>query len=80
MLYLQMEDPKKDILLYILCGPGEEAPVRGLISDLGRNVPVLGPFPIGLTAALLKKTGLLVTNATGTAHLAAAVQTEELLV
>ncbi|MBI5242877.1 MAG: glycosyltransferase family 9 protein [Elusimicrobia bacterium] len=61
--------------LYVLCGPGEEGQVGKLLARLSRSVPVIGPLPIALTAAVLKKTDLLVTNATGTAHLAAAVGT-----
>jgi len=66
---------QKDIRLFVLCGPGEEGPVRRLLAGLDRPVPALGPLPIGLTAALLKMTDLLVTNATGAAHLAVAAGT-----
>ena len=59
--------------LYFLAGPGEGETVRGITARLRRPVPVLGPVPVGLTAALLKRLDIFVCNITGTTHLAAAV-------
>ncbi|MFA5139356.1 MAG: glycosyltransferase family 9 protein [Elusimicrobiota bacterium] len=53
-----------------LPGPGEEERVR--------SSPVAGPYPLGLFAAFLEGLDLLVTNATGAAHLAVAVGTPTL--
>ncbi|HVE11889.1 MAG TPA: glycosyltransferase family 9 protein, partial [Elusimicrobiota bacterium] len=62
---------RNDVAPILLSGPGEEAAVRAIAAS--RPVPVLGPYPIGLTAALIERAGLLVSSATGTAHLAVAV-------
>lgn len=64
-----------DMSLFFLAGPGEEEPVRDIAARLDPPAPVLGPLPLGATAALLSRIGLLVTNATGTSHLAASVGT-----
>ncbi|MFA6031022.1 MAG: glycosyltransferase family 9 protein [Elusimicrobiota bacterium] len=58
-----------------LAGPGEQEPVQAIAAAVGGGVPTAGPFPVGTTAAFLRRLDLLVTNATGTAHLAAAVGT-----
>ncbi|MFA6093570.1 MAG: glycosyltransferase family 9 protein [Elusimicrobiota bacterium] len=64
---------KPGIKPFFLAGPGEEEPIRRLAASAG--IPAAGPFPIRITAAFLRRTDLIVTNATGTAHLAAAVNT-----
>ncbi|MBI3550839.1 MAG: glycosyltransferase family 9 protein [Elusimicrobia bacterium] len=61
-------------LLY-MAGPGEENEVAAIVARLSRKVPVLPPMPMALTAAVLAQIDLLIVNATGTAHLAAAVGT-----
>jgi len=67
-------DPGRLDLLYV-AGPGEEKDVRGIVARLARPVPVVPPLPLGVLAALLGELDLLVTNATGTAHLAVAAGT-----
>lgn len=59
-----------------LAGPGERAEVEEARS-LQRldKAPVLGPFPLGVTAAVLKRSAMYVGNCTGTSHLAVAVGT-----
>lgn len=66
-----------DLAPYWLAGPGERAEVeearcRQLAAE---KAPVLGPFPLAVTAALLKRSALYVGNCTGTSHLAVAVGT-----
>ena len=67
-------DAGADDILY-LAGPGEEGQTRKIAARLKRPVPVLGPFPVGVLGALLKRLDLLVCNITGTTHLAAALGT-----
>ncbi|MFA6317376.1 MAG: glycosyltransferase family 9 protein [Elusimicrobiota bacterium] len=64
-----------DVRPVFLAGPGEEARVRGIIAPFGEAVPIIVPGPIGVTAAVTKEFDLAVVNATGTLHLAAAVNT-----
>jgi len=59
-----------------LAGPGEEDAVAGVISLMRHPVPVLGPFPIDVSTSLFQTADLVIANATGTAHLAAAVGTK----
>lgn len=61
--------------VFYLCGPGEQDEVRAIVDQLDQPVPVIPPAPLGVTAAILALTDLLIVNATGTAHLAAAVGT-----
>lgn len=60
---------------YWLCGPGEEADVRRTAALAKASLPVLGPYPLEVTAALLDASALYVGNCTGVSHLAAAVGT-----
>lgn len=62
----------------LLAGPGEEEAVEEIARNCGKPVPVLGPLSIGETAGLLEEAELFVGNATGSAHLAAAVGTKTL--
>lgn len=66
---------RRGISTVYLAGPGEEGPVRRLVSRISRPPQVLGPLPIGPFSALLSRLDLLIVNATGTAHLACAVDT-----
>jgi heptosyltransferase-2/heptosyltransferase-3 len=63
------------VRLAFLAGPGERESVLALAGRSGTRAPVLGPLGLGVTAAVLRRLSLLVANATGTAHLAAAVGT-----
>lgn len=65
---------------YWLCGPGEEADVRRTAALAKTPLPVLGPYPLEVTAALLDASGLYVGNCTGVSHLAAAVGTPSFMV
>lgn len=56
-----------------LAGPGEEEPVANIVARLRSRVPVLGPMSLGALAGALAEADLLIVNATGTAHLAAAL-------
>ncbi len=58
-----------------LTGPGEEADVRRTAALAKTPLPVLGPFPLDVTAAVLDRSALYVGNCTGVSHLAAAVGT-----
>ncbi len=73
--FVELSDRLADAGLNLLymAGPGEENEVKDLVARLKRPVPVLPPLPVAQTAALLSLLDLLVVNATGTAHLAAAV-------
>lgn len=66
---------RKDVSLVFLAGPGEEVPVRAIASKLKRPAPVLVSPSVAVAAGLLSRLSLFVGNATGTAHLAAAVGT-----
>jgi len=70
---------REDIRPFLLAGPGEKERVQAIAARLRRPVPVLGPLPLGVTAALLSRLRLFAGNATGTAHLAAAVGTPTFL-
>lgn len=59
----------------LLCGPGEQAQAARVASSVKKPVSVIPPLPLGLAAAVLSRLDLLIANATGTAHLAAAVGT-----
>jgi ADP-heptose:LPS heptosyltransferase len=65
---------------YWLCGPGEEADVRRTAALAKTPLPVLGPYPLEVTAALLDASALYVGNCTGVSHLAAAVGTPSFMV
>ncbi|MBI4425445.1 MAG: glycosyltransferase family 9 protein [Elusimicrobia bacterium] len=56
-----------------LCGPGEEAQARAIVARLKRPVPMLAPMSLAALAGALTEAELLIVNATGTAHLAAAL-------
>lgn len=58
-----------------LSGPGEEEDVRRTAALAKTPLPVLGPFPLEVTAAVLNRSALYVGNCTGVSHLAAAVGT-----
>ncbi|TBR22436.1 lipopolysaccharide heptosyltransferase family protein [bacterium] len=58
-----------------LTGPGEEADVRRTAALSKTALPVHGPFPLDVTAAVLEHSALYVGNCTGVSHLAAAVGT-----
>lgn len=60
---------------YWLVGPGEEEDVRRTAGLAKTALPVLGPYPLDVTAALLDRSALYVGNCTGVSHLAAAVGT-----
>lgn len=60
---------------YWLTGPGEEEDVRRTAGLAKTALPVLGPYPLEVTAALLDRSALYVGNCTGVSHLAAAVGT-----
>jgi heptosyltransferase-2/heptosyltransferase-3 len=66
---------RPDVDLFFFAGPGEAEPVRAIISQLRFPAAMLGPHPVGVTAALLKRLDAFVCNITGTTHLAAAVGT-----
>lgn len=66
---------KQNLRIFYMTGPGEEGPVAGIVSQLKREVPILPSMPVGVTAAMLSLMDLLIVNATGTTHLAAAVGT-----
>lgn len=57
-----------------LAGPGEEEPVRNIVERCGHEIPVVGPMSLAALAGALSETDLLIVNATGTAHLAAALE------
>lgn len=61
------------VLPVYMAGPGEEKPVREIIARLKRPVPWLKPMSLGALAGALRHARLLIVNATGTAHLAAAL-------
>ena len=63
-----------NIQLFFLSGPGEEKQVRAIAEKLPQKAPVLPPFSLRETAGILSCLNLLIVNATGTAHLAAALQ------
>lgn len=71
--FLKRAAKTEGVRLFLLQGPGEEAKVRRVLEKAGVSLPAVGPLSLARTAALLKRCDLLVTNATGTAHLAAAV-------
>ncbi len=58
-----------------LAGPGERSQVEAIAARAQRPLRVLGPLPVGITAALLKRLDHFVCNITGTTHLSAAVGT-----
>lgn len=61
-----------DIIPFFLAGPGEEDKVRAMAQRLKNPIPVVGPLPIGVTAGLLTRLEIFITNCTGTTHLAIA--------
>ncbi len=61
--------------LLFLAGPGEDREVRAIAARVEGGAPVASGLALETTAALLSRLDLLLTNATGTAHLAAAVGT-----
>ncbi|HAH07782.1 MAG TPA: hypothetical protein DCM05_14875 [Elusimicrobia bacterium] len=72
---LKKASAAEGVKCFLLLGPGEEAKAQRILSKMGRSLPVVGPLSLARTAALLRRIDLLVTNATGTAHLAVAVGT-----
>ncbi|HOX22487.1 MAG TPA: glycosyltransferase family 9 protein, partial [Elusimicrobiales bacterium] len=58
--------------LVLMAGPGEEAPVKKLLSALP-EAKYLPPLPAPQTAAFMEKCSLVIVSATGTMHLAAAL-------
>lgn len=65
---------------YWLAGPGELEEVRRTAALAKTPLPVLGPYPLETTAALLDASALYVGNCTGVSHLAAAVGTPSFMV
>mgnify|MGYP001606896559 CR=1 FL=1 len=61
--------------LLFLAGPGEDREVRAIAARVEGEAPTASGLALETTAALLSRLDLLLTNATGTAHLAAAVGT-----
>lgn len=68
------EEGSNPVELLFIAGPGEEAEVRNMMKALPPSVKFVPPMKIGTLAAFLKLTDLFVVSATGTMHLAAAVQ------
>lgn len=66
---------EKGLSPFWLAGPGEENDVRRTAALAQTPLPVLGPFPLDVTAAVLDRCALYVGNCTGVSHLAAAVGT-----
>lgn len=66
---------EQDVRLAYLAGPGEEEPVRGILSRVAAPVHMIAPGPIGVSAAVIRRFDLCVLNVTGTMHLAAALGT-----
>lgn len=66
-LALQMEG----VQVCWLAGPGELEPVAAIAETAGGG-PIISPPSLGATAALMKRSELVVCNITGTTHLAAA--------
>jgi len=64
-----------DANLFYLIGMGEETITRKNILEHLPGVKFINPVTLGPTAAILKKTDLLICNSTGTLHIAAAVGT-----
>jgi len=60
------------ISLVLMAGPGEEAPVKAMLAQLP-GAKYLPPLPAPQTAAVMSKCSLVVVSATGTMHLAAAL-------
>ncbi|MBI4376231.1 MAG: glycosyltransferase family 9 protein [Elusimicrobia bacterium] len=56
-----------------LAGPGENEPVKAIVSEIGQDVPLISGLSLGGTGALMRRFDLCVLNATGTLHLAAAM-------
>ncbi len=66
---------RADANIFYLIGLGEEALTKRNILSALPGVKSINPVPLGPTAAILKKTDLLICNSTGTLHMAAAVGT-----
>ena len=64
----------RDVAPVYLAGPGEEERVRAMAARLQPPVPWLPPMSLGALAGALREAELLVVNATGTAHLASALE------
>ncbi len=60
---------------YWLAGPGELDLVQATAAMTAAVLPVLGPYSIGVTAALLEASALYMGNCTGTSHMAVCVGT-----
>lgn len=65
---------------YWLAGPGELEDVRRTAALAKTPLPILGPYPLETTAALLDASALYVGNCTGVSHLAAALGTPSFMV
>ncbi|MEA3307370.1 MAG: glycosyltransferase family 9 protein [Elusimicrobiota bacterium] len=64
-----------DATIFYLIGMGEKDITKRNILNALPGVKSINPLPLGPTAAILKKTDLLICNSTGTLHIAAAVET-----
>ena len=53
-------------------GPGEQGPVRDIVSRLSRPVPILPETTLGVLAGVMRRMSLFLCNCTGTTHLATA--------
>lgn len=60
---------------YWLAGPGEREKVEAAAAMSKAPLPVLGPFPLGVTAGVLGVSSLYIGNCTGVSHLAVCVGT-----
>ncbi|MBI5595947.1 MAG: glycosyltransferase family 9 protein [Elusimicrobia bacterium] len=60
---------------YWLAGPGERPQVEAAAAISNVPLPVLGPFPLGVSAAVLGVSSLYIGNCTGVSHLAVCVGT-----
>jgi ADP-heptose:LPS heptosyltransferase len=69
---------RSDARFVLFAGPGEREAVEEIAVRAGKKIPVIGPTPIAVTAALLERAELFIGNSTGSAHLAAAVGTKTL--
>ncbi|MBI2362703.1 MAG: hypothetical protein HYV15_04905, partial [Elusimicrobia bacterium] len=56
-----------------LAGPGERPQVEAAAAISKVSLPVLGPFPLGVTAGVLGVSSLYIGNCTGVSHLAVCV-------
>jgi ADP-heptose:LPS heptosyltransferase len=63
----------ENVEVIYMAGPGEEAPVKAILSKLPDSVKFFKADKIGVSAQVMKKMDIFILNPTGTMHLAAAV-------